>query len=74
MKNEQYRLTVQQDVRNMIGSYMTQNHIPASFIEDAINAVLVDIKTQVMQEFIQAVSQPPKEEETSQEEEKENGE
>lgn len=74
MVKEQYRLALQGDVQNLLFSYMRQNQISAADMEDAINSVLVKIKDQVLQEFIQAVSQPPKEEENSQEEEKENGE
>ena len=61
MTQEQYRLAIQNDVKNWLIGYKNTNGVPASFMEDAINKVLVSLKDEVLQEFIAAVSQPPAE-------------
>lgn len=58
MTQEQFRLAVQNDVKNWLMGYKETNGVPASFMEDAINKVLVSLKDEVLQEFIAAVSQP----------------
>lgn len=67
MTQEQYRLAIQNDVKNWLIGYKNTNGVPASFMEDAINKVLVSLKDEVLQEFIAAVSQPPAEEVPQQE-------
>lgn len=67
MTQEQYRLVIQNDVKNWLIGYKNTNGVPASFMEDAINKVLVSLKDEVLQEFIAAVSQPPAEEVPQQE-------
>lgn len=67
MTQEQYRLAIQNDVKNWLIGYKNTNGVPASFMEDAINKVLVSLKDEVLQEFIAAVSQPSAEEVPQQE-------
>lgn len=67
MTQEQYRLAIQNDVKNWLMTYKATNSVPASFMEDAINKVLVSLKDEVLQEFIAAVSQPPVESASQQE-------
>lgn len=67
MTQEQFRLAVQNDVKNWLIGYKNTNGVPASFMEDAINKVLVSLKDEVLQEFITAVSQSPAEEVPQQE-------
>lgn len=67
MTQEQYRLAIQNDVKNWLIGYKNTNGVPASFMEDAINKVLVSLKDEVLQEFIAAASQPPAEEVPQQE-------
>ena len=67
MTQEQFRLAIQNDVKNWLIGYKNTNGVPASFMEDAINKVLVSLKDEVLQEFITAVSQPPAEEVPQQE-------
>lgn len=55
MVKEQFRLEVNKSISTLIYNFMQQNNIPASYIEDALNKVLVSIKDQVLEEFIQAV-------------------
>lgn len=67
MTQEQFRLAIQNDVKNWLIGYKETNGVPASFMEDAINKVLVSLKDEVLQEFIAAVSQSPAEEVLQQE-------
>lgn len=67
MTQEQFRIEVQTSVKNFVDDLMITNNIPAAMMEDALNKVLVDIKDQVLREFIVAASrtvqeQPVKEE------------
>lgn len=55
MVKEQFRLEVNKSISTLIYNFMQKNNIPASYIEDALNKVLVSIKDQVLEEFIQAV-------------------
>nr|DAU35927.1 MAG TPA: hypothetical protein [Caudoviricetes sp.] len=72
MTHEQQRLETQSAVVSWTNWFMTQNQIPASLMEDALNKAILSLKDQVVQEFIQAVTaetavneQEPKEEEAS---------
>ena len=72
MTHEQQRLETQSAVVSWTNWFMTQNQIPASLMEDALNKAILSLKDQVIQEFIQAVTtetaaneQEPKEEEAS---------
>lgn len=67
MTQEQFRIEVQTSVKNFVDDLIITNNIPAAMMEDALNKVLVDIKDQVLREFIVAASrtvqeQPAKEE------------
>lgn len=72
MTHEQQRLETQSAVVSWTNWFMTQNQIPASLMEDALNKAILSLKDQVIQEFIQAVTaetaaneQKSKEEEAS---------
>lgn len=70
MTQEQFRIEVQTSVKNFVDDLIITNNIPAAMMEDALNKVLVDIKDQVLREFIVAASrtvkeQPVKEEDNS---------
>lgn len=72
MTYEQQRLETQTAVSSWVNWFMSQNHISASVMEDALNKALLPLKDQVVQEFIQAVTtetadqeQKPKEEDAS---------
>lgn len=70
MTQEQFRIEVQTSVKNFVDDLIITNNIPAAIMEDALNKVLLDIKDQVLREFIVAASrtvkeQPVKEEDNS---------
>lgn len=58
MTQEQFRIEVQTSVKNFVDDLIITNNIPAAVMEDALNKVLLDIKDQVLREFIVAASQP----------------
>ena len=69
MTQEQFRLELQNAVKQCLDGIQTQNQVTSAAMEDAINKYLVDLKDKVLQEFIAAASQPPIQEQTEQEEE-----
>lgn len=72
MTQEQFRLELQNAVKQCLDNIRIQNQVSAAAMEDAINNYLVDLKDKVLQEFIAAASQPPMVEEQNKKEE-ENG-
>ena len=73
MTQEQYRLELQNTVRNYLEGIRVQNNVTAAAMEDAINKYLVELKDKIVSEFIAAVSQPPAVEEEPVEEEEKGG-
>lgn len=73
MTQEQYRLELQNTVRNYLDGIRVQNNVTAAAMEDAINKYLVELKDKIMSEFIAAASQPPAVEEEPVEEEEKGG-
>lgn len=69
MTQEQFRLELQNAVKQCLDGIQTQNQVTSAAMEDAINKYLVSLKDKVLQEFIAAASQPPIQEQTEQEEE-----
>lgn len=69
MTQEQFRLELQNAVKQYLDGIQMQNQVTSAAMEDAINKYLVDLKDKVLQEFIAAASQPPIQEQTEQEEE-----
>lgn len=59
MTQEQYRLELQNTVRNYLDGIRVQNSVTAAAMEDAINKYLVELKDKIVSEFIAAASQPP---------------
>lgn len=58
----EFRLRVRTDVDGALSQYMSQNQVPPSVMEDALNAFHVRLKDKVMDEFVQSISVPPQEE------------
>lgn len=73
MTQEQYRLELQNTVRNYLEGIRVQNNVTAAAMEDAINKYLVELKDKIVSEFIAAASQPPAVEEEPVEEEEKGG-
>lgn len=59
MTQEQYRLELQNTVREFLEGIRVQNNVTAAAMEDAINKYLVELKDKIVSEFIAAASQPP---------------
>ena len=59
MTQEQFRLELQNAVKQCLDGIQLQNQVTAAAMEDAINKYLVTLKEHVMYEFIAAASQPP---------------
>lgn len=59
MTQEQYRLELQNTVKEFLEGIRVQNKVSAAAMEDAINKYLLELKDKVMTEFIAAASQPP---------------
>ena len=57
MTNEQKRLEVYNAIDQYLGSFMVQNQVPASMMEDALNKCMLNLKDRVVQEFIEAAVQ-----------------
>lgn len=57
MTNEQKRLEVYSAIDQYLGSFMVQNQVPASMMEDALNKCMLNLKDRVVQEFIAAAVQ-----------------
>ena len=73
MTQEQYRLELQNTVKEFLEGIRVQNKVSAAAMEDAINKYLLELKDRVMTEFIAAASQPPAVEDKPVEEEEESG-
>lgn len=73
MTQEQYRLELQNTVRDYLEGIRVQNNVTAAAMEDAINKYLVELKDKIVSEFIAAASQPPAVEEEPVEEEEKGG-
>lgn len=85
MTQEQFRLDVQNAVKNYVQQFMQQNQVPAAMMEDAMNAALLDVKTLVLSQLLMAnqqeaqassseeSKQASKEEDTPSKEEKADG-
>ena len=56
MNQIQMRLEVQGAVQNWVDTFMLNNNIPASMMEDAINKALISVKDKALQEFILAAT------------------
>lgn len=69
MTQEQFRLELQNAVKQCLDGIQMQNQVTSAAMEDAINKYLVDLKDRVLQEFIAAASQPSTQEQAEQEEE-----
>lgn len=69
MTQEQFRLELQNAVKQCLDGIQTQNQVSSAAMEDAINKYLLTLKDKVLQEFIAAASQPPVVEEQLAEEE-----
>lgn len=61
MIEQQLRLEIQAMVKRVLSSIKTQNNVSAAMMEDAINSYLVDLKAEVYQEFITAITEQPAE-------------
>lgn len=57
MTNEQKRLEVYNAIDQYLGSFMIQNQVSASMMEDALNKCMLNLKDRVAQEFIEAALQ-----------------
>ena len=57
MTQEQFRLDVQNAVKNYVQQFMQQNQVPAAMMEDAMNAALLDVKAMVFSELLLANQQ-----------------
>lgn len=57
MTQEQFRLDVQNAVKNYVQQFMRQNQIPAAMMEDAMNAALLEVKAMVFSELLLANQQ-----------------
>ena len=57
MTNEQKRLEVYNAIDQYLGSFMIQNQVSASMMEDALNKCMLNLKDRVVQEFIEAAVQ-----------------
>ena len=73
MTQEQYRLELQNTVRDYLEGIRVQNNVTAAAMEDAINKYLVELKDKIVSEFIAAASQPPAVEKEPVEEEEKGG-
>ena len=74
MTQEQFRLELQNAVKQCLDGIQMQNRVSSAAMEDAINKYLLILKDRVLQEFIAAASQPPAVEEQSAEEEESGAE
>lgn len=63
MTQEQFRLELQNAVKQCLNGIKIQNQVSAAAMEDAINNYLVGLKDEVLHEFILAASQPNNDEE-----------
>lgn len=57
MTQEQFRIDVQNAVKNYVQQFMQQNQVPAAMMEDAMNAALLDVKSLVYSQLIAANQQ-----------------
>lgn len=57
MTQEQFRVDVQNAVKNYVQQFMQQNQVPAAMMEDAMNAALLDVKSLVYSQLIAANQQ-----------------
>lgn len=69
MTQEQFRLELQNAVKQCLDGIQMQNQVSSAAMEDAINKYLLTLKDKVLQEFIAAASQPSVVEEQLAEEE-----
>ena len=69
MTQEQFRLELQNAVKQCLDGIQMQNQVSSAAMEDAINKYLLTLKDRVLQEFIAAASQPSMVEEQLAEEE-----
>ena len=69
MTQEQFRLELQNAIKQCLDGIQMQNHVSSAAMEDAINKYLLTLKDKVLQEFIAAASQPSVVEEQLAEEE-----
>ena len=69
MTQEQFRLELQNAVKQCLDGIQMQNQVSSAAMEDAINKYLLTLKDKVLQEFIAAASQSPVVEEQLTEEE-----
>ncbi len=72
MTQEQFRIDVQNAVKNYVYQFMQQNQVSAAMMEDAMNAALLDVKTMVYSQLMAANQQEMASQKN--EEEEENGE
>lgn len=57
MTQEQFRIDVQNAVKNYVYQFMQQNQVPAAMMEDAMNAALLNVKSLVYSQLIAANQQ-----------------
>lgn len=57
MTQEQFRIDVQNAVKNYVQQFMQQNQVPAAMMEDAMNAALLNVKSLVYSQLIAANQQ-----------------
>ena len=73
MTQEQFRLELQNAIKQCLDGIQMQNQVSSAAMEDAINKYLLTLKDKVLQEFIAAASQPLMVEEEQLAEEEESG-
>lgn len=75
MTQEQFRIDVQNAVKNYVQQFMQQNQVPAAMMEDAMNAALLDVKSLVYSQLIMSNQQEAAQKEAAAKEieEEENG-
>ncbi len=57
MTQEQFRFDVQNAVKSYVQQFMQQNQVPAAMMQDALNAALLDVQTQVFSQLLAAAQQ-----------------
>ncbi len=74
MTQEQFRIEVQNSVKNYVQQLMQQYHVPAAMMEDALNAALLDIKPLVLAQLMASLQQENSEDQEVNQEEENSGE
>ena len=61
MNEFELRLRLQNALQDYVNQVMISNNVSAAMMEDALNKVLINLKDNVLLEFIAAASQPVQE-------------